>query len=189
MDIAEGERVTDPVGETDIDLDGVDVADHVKEARADVEGEPEPDREMDGEAETERVTVPVGDTVCDLDPVGVALTDLETVPVPETLGDLVEAGVQEAAERVAVTVFDTVIEGEEETEGEPVVLTDPVADTEPEALTLTLADTEADPVTLTELVPDPLTEELAVGETLALGVGVAGEQIAGRALSSGPIML
>lgn len=79
VDVPETDRVTVPVGETDIVLDGVfvtdpvlltdldrvgvTVADHVKEAFAELDGDPEPLRVIVPDADTDRDIVPVGETV------------------------------------------------------------------------------------------------------------------------------
>jgi hypothetical protein len=122
---------------------------------------------------TDPVLEPVGDTVPDRDMVGdtvpVELTDPERVIV----GEAVLEGVFVAAERVAVTVFVPETEGELDTVADPVTLTDPDE----------LPELEGLPVELGELVP----ETVVVAE--ALGVGVAGKQIAGKALSIGPEIL
>jgi hypothetical protein len=121
------------------------------------------------------LTVPVLEPLVDGVPETLRVGD--TVPVeltvPERLivGELDDVGVFVAAERVAVTVF--------------VPDTDGDADTVAEAVSLTVPDALPELDALPEGVTVLVTDTDIVAE--ALGVGVAGKQIDGRALSIGPV--
>jgi hypothetical protein len=139
------------------------------------------------------LTVPV------LDPVGDGvperLLDGEAVPVeltvPERLfdGEAVLVGLFEAAERVAVTVFVPETDGELDTVADPVTLTDPDGLPELEGLPEELGELVPDILCVGETVEETVEVPETVTEADALGVGVAGKQIAGKALSIGPEIL
>ena len=186
--LTEPERVIDgdavPELLTDLVCVGVTVADHVKEAFAELDGDPVVVTDTVFERLTVGLTVPVGDIVGDLVKLGEAVPEgetvilgelvVDTVPEREIDGDGVPVGETEEltvgvivcvpAERVEEGVFVPVTLG--------LPLTVPVLVTLVDGVPDTLRDGDTVPVGLT--VPD----RLIVGEALLEGLLEAAERVA-----------
>jgi hypothetical protein len=179
-----GVCVTLPVGDLVEDTDAVGVAEAADRVAV-VEGVPS--------AEPVRVTEGDGDVLGER--LLVILAERVTVPVPERDGEpegedvFVAIGVHDAAERVAVTVFDTLTEGEPEVVGDPDALTDPDILTVAEGLCVALTDADKLMVAdaLTEALAEPVELTVVVGLAVALTVGMA-QAPAGSVMSNGPMI-